>query len=756
MLPNASPLRLLHPGFGQVLRGLRRSIFGEKQEQLSHLSTYLVLGQDIFFPEIFFGLAPSLRSQFRFLTTPSCLADLVASGRTDINLADGRLWNMVGFREEPRYDHNLRWQEARTEEHLRIWGHSIDSLFDKALPNRNKIQAAFVPNLGELSLCRNALPNISRSSTYSFVSEILRPETYSAYFGIVDGGDQSLSHVPISLKSPPRIRIEGGKNISVGGRIFTVQPKLRIHIYPYGLCAIYLIFSIASSGPYSTRELLHLARLLLSDRPGRKKERIELRIKSRTFSVPGVYAWVFRNLTKALLISNEAQPVSFNRRYAICANTKNAPAEAFDSTGRELLGLLTLNLNYGEFSYPFLRQYPSLFGKYAGEYVLSASENMILSFGPILRNYSKRKTRSRFYWGLLNVYRFALAQKNLAFTFRRMLANKSNDRNSLATDFARARIDAWLHATEHHYRLLSPFHRRLYYRLIESLGTEKATLSLKDYLDGIAHPLQEKEVADGIRRTLAIELLDMRRGISSELQAINTTTTSTAGRIQRLEELHLATEEKLESTHERIQELTHLTRADQENYQESLENLLGSWWHRLSEDTQWLLITAEYLYATLPDDKDFSAAMIEYCKALESELNICAVVPLVAYISEHVPKGYIAAGSRKLGPEHQQSLTLGSFPYLISPAWTSEVTGRQYTNRSYDEEFSDFLESRSRGIYKYSERRRNSVASAIQAVADYRNKAAHVDITTKAEVEVVRSAWEEEVGGVSWALDLFN
>src|SRR5436305_4969939 len=201
--PPLAPIDQLDPDLGLRLR-LRKSVFDDAQKDLRHRSSYLVIAQDVFFPALFFQIQAELRPQFRFLTTPKCLADLVAAGHTDVNVADGRFWEAMGIREETLYDRGLWWHDARTEVDIRAWGHTVESLFAKVHPKRCPVPSAMVPFLGQLLLRRDSLPNVKRSQTFSAISDLFQEYT-SYHFGIAPT-DQSLSHLPISV-SEGRLRV---------------------------------------------------------------------------------------------------------------------------------------------------------------------------------------------------------------------------------------------------------------------------------------------------------------------------------------------------------------------------------------------------------------------------------------------------------------------------------------------------------------------------------------------------------------------
>jgi len=200
----------------------------------------------------------------------------------------------------------------------------------------------------------------------------------------------------------------------------------------------------------------------------------------------------------------------------------------------------------------------------------------------------------------------------------------------------------------------------------------------------------------------------------------------------------------LDEIHQRIQEVVKLSRGDLSGYERDLAGMLGGTWDICRDETKLFLSTAEYLYNMTDPRADFSGAMIEYCKALEVELNSRILDRLIPYIVTNVPKGYVAAGRHKVGPKHLTRLTLGAFPYLLARSWTSELTGRQYSNPQYDEDFTRFffdLQYRRSFRYENSEDHRSSLATTIQTIADHRNRAAHTRGVAKSEVASIRQDW---------------
>jgi hypothetical protein len=727
----------------------------ETLRSLRHRSTYLVIAQDFFFPAIFFQLRSPLRPQFHFLTDSQCLADVVAAGNTDINLGDGRFWKQFGIKEPTIYEKHLRWHKARTEEDLSAWGHTIESLLNKVHPDRRSLPPAMVPHLGQLILRRNALPNVRRSRTFLSVANFFAQSSWPLFLP----DDQSLAHMPLTVVdrrfsiSLSQSGAHSNDRVKVNDKTLNVRPKLRIHVYPYGLCTAYILLSCTSAQVYSTNELISLLRAVLPDAKQDLANHLSILRKRTLYSVPSFMNWLSECLTNAFHVSPAtAVAVRGNIRFVACVNTDNPEAEASEESNRELLGIATANPHWYDLSASFLRQYLSLFGKYAGEYVTSAGENLVLYFGPWQRPL-KRKTRPRFNWGLISVYRLALAQKFVALTLRRAVTAGAirTDENA---SIAQSRIESWLEVAEIQHGHLTSWHRRFFYRVGEAIGLSSALEELKAPLERRrAHSETEhlKRITDSISGTIHAISDDVTATLLNAKQGM----TSMSQRLERLEEVQIEVDERLGAMHEMIQGLVYLTQPQEQALSSILEALLGeNLWFHCSADSRWCLLTAEHLYLTLREGMDFSAAMIEYCKAIEIELNERIVEPAIRYVRSKVPKRYISVGSRRLGPEGVKHLTLGSFPFLFSSKWTSRATNREYSNLSYDRDIEPFMASEFDLTYD-QQREGSEVASIVQTIADYRNRSAHREIVPKDLVTIIRNMWEEEVGDVHRLLSAF-
>lgn len=740
-------------------------IFQEKTE-MHHKSAYIVIFQHTFFDDFFHKNLQSINPAFHCLTFPRCLADLVSSRCTDLNLYDGRFWLKLDL----RLDDDM-W-EVRTEEEMVRHGYNLDQLFRQFHPAMKSIRAPFVPYLGQLSLCRNAIPNCHRSDTYRSVAtlfESLPDISVLGMFGLSITRDQSLSHVPLTIGTNKKVHIREAPSdrhgqISLPSAVIRADGRLRVHFYPYGLCTSYLLLSLSAPQGFSTTDLIVFLDRLFSSKGGSSGGISCIVGKHYSGPMISLHDWVRTCVSKAVLRSPERRHVSSSRLHTVvCLNPEHVVAKTAKSVHKETIGILARDVNWNDFDDSYASLYRSFFGKYAGEYSLATSDNLLLSFGSRWKQYNKRKSRVRFYWSLLNIFEFIVAQKYICSLFGGEVSKALRERSGgPETESLINRIGTWLDSMEQQHTKLDSPHRKFFHEAVKVLNLDMARYNLAKSLDQYqnSHKRTLKGVSydqilynlDRLRRELHAEIFQVSHQYSSLEDKLGSAMTT-------WENQQEAIEISLDEIHQRIQEVVKGTKGDLSKYERLVDLMLGS---TCRDETKLFLMTAEYLYDTTDLKADFSGAMIEYCKAMEVELNSRIVDRLIPHIVKNVAKGYIAAGRQKIGPNNFRRLTLGAFPYLLARSWTSGITQRQYTNPYYDEDFTHFFDSNYRFLYlKWgllegsSDELRQSFASTIQTIADYRNRAAHMRGITKSEVTIVREKWRP-TGRVSDLLESLN
>ncbi len=167
----------------------------------------------------------------------------------------------------------------------------------------------------------------------------------------------------------------------------------------------------------------------------------------------------------------------------------------------------------------------------------------------------------------------------------------------------------------------------------------------------------------------------------------------------------------------------------------------------MSRQTKYYLATAEqtlFIFSQSNDVKDFSVIGLEYCKALELELNKKFVLPFVDYIQEkkvsflngdktgtrnNKPKyhSYLSMVVDDVNYPEIKFLTLGQIPFLINKCLTNE-----YSLLEYKRFIEQRLDSCPAGTLELISHKLGTV------VKKYRNAIAHGASINKVECEHLR------------------
>ena len=718
---------------------------------MRHKSTYIVIFQHTFFDDLFHQNLQNINPAFHCLTNPMCLADFVSSRCTDLNLNDGRFWLNMNLRALSTEDigcttewNRYYMSEIETEEEM-------IQLFRHFHPNMKSIKAPFVPYLGQLNLCRNAIPNCRRSETHYEVASLFQsfPDK-SAMFGLSTTGDQSLSHVSLTVGKGKKVHLRETSSdcldkISLPNAVIRADCSLRVHFYPYGLSTSYLIISLSAPQGFSTTDLIVFLNRLFSSKEG-SSDSISC-IVGKHYSGPMIqlHDWVRTCVSRAVLRSPETRHIRSPQLHAVvCLNTEQVVEKLPESVHKEIIGILARDVNWNDFNISYASSFSSFFGKYAGECALSTSDNLLLSFGSTWKQYNNNKSRVRFYWSLLNIFEYIIAQKYLCSLFVEEVKKVLRERpGNPETESHINRIGTWLDSMEHQHTKLDSPHRKFFHKATEVLNLDMDRYNLARSLDQYQDLLERTQKAESYDYILS-SLYRLRNELHAEIVQVHHQYFSLEHKIGSAittwEDQQKAIEIALDEIHQRIQEVVKLSRGDIFGYEKHLVGKLGEGtWNTCRNETKLFLLTAEYLYNTTDPRADFSGAMIEYCKALEVELNGRILDRLIPYIVKNVAKRYVAAGRQKVGPNDLTRLTLGAFPYLLARSWFSELTRRTYSNSQYDEDFTDFFDSQYSGsLILTNDERRESLAITIQTIADYRNGAAHMRGVTKSEATKIR------------------
>jgi len=681
------------------------------------------------------------------------LAAFLSSFKTDLNLNDGRFWLTADHYhkhfndlQSPDRDQVGR---VRTASGLASLGLNSRELTDRVFGDvPQMIRAPFVPNLGSLCLRRNALPNCRRSETYDRAVDLSKQDyEQDSLFGLCRH-DQSLSHVPLVVGKFKRVHVFDRKqskhdHIPVNKSVFSVDTQLRVHLYPYGLCAVYVILSLSAPHTFPTGDLIaFLSRLSPTHRAS---DLLQFSSAFHDGDLSSLFDSASRRLAKAILRNADAPDIWRSPLHAImCVNVQPKQARSDMTAVRELLGVLSRDANWPAFGYSYTRSYVSFYGKYIGEHSLAASDNLLLSLAQRWRKTSiKRRRRVRSYWGFISIFEKLLAQKDLCSDFFPQVLREAARKVGDSTLVRVGRLGDWLDHMEGQHRKLDPPHRKFYCRAVDAIRFDTTRLEIAKLLDDFKRINRQADLEED-RSSVHAALENLRADIHAEVAQVFDDYGLLARKLDRAENLWNKHRQRIEDTidkvHEMLQQHLRLSNADIASCEKDLIEQLGKeTWDLCHPDAKLFLITAEHLYKVTDNSADFSGAVIEYAKAVEVELHHAVTARLIDYISIHVSKGYIAAGKQRLTPGGQNRLTLGAFPYLFAEHWSSRLTDKKFRNRLYDADFSDFFSSEFRCHYECGTQRR-AVATAIQWLADYRNRAAHTRGLRREDVESIRDA----------------
>lgn len=726
-----------------------------------HKSTYVIFSQFFFFEDVFFRRNEILKHPFRFLTSRNCLSDSIASGCSDVNIFDGRFWLEMGVKETSLFEDEYKYHipgfgNIRTEEQM-LAEHSHPDEYFKVLGIKySKIKSPFIPFLGPIFLSQKSVPFLKRRISHRQIRDILK-KSRDDLFGL-NNKDQSISHIPFKAGKDLNFTIKcgEGKNnqIIISDIIFHVIPKLRVYIYPYGICMSHVILKIAASQKYNTSHLIKLLRLLFFDKV-KDKDSCEQYHGSVVCNIGKFYSgklntvndFIGEYLSKVLFSKNTIMSITkLPQNTVTCLNFEADIAE--ESAEKEIIGILNKDLNFNNYSKSFISSYSSFYGKFSGDFTISTDTNLVLSFGKDWTKETKKKTRVVFYWIIANIFFYNIVQKNLNRYFKDKIQNMieagNNSKQNVLDEIAR--ISSWVDGNENEHLKLISSQRKIYYRMYERLHVDKTRYDLALIIDNF-QKRKDRVLNETFTKNIYEQLNSLRENVDFKLSNIIHKNTLIENKLSALDYRQDLFDESLNLMHEKIQHLTDIYKKEINEYELDLKQMLGySLYSCLDNNSKLFLLTAEFLYDKCDPNSDYSAAMIEFCKALELELNGKLITRLIKYINQDVKKGYILAGNKKIGEKYSKNLTLGSFPYLLADSWESFNTRTKFSNKRYDSDCIPFFDKYFGGFNVTPLEARTHFACLLQAIAEYRNKAAHIDGVSKLEVSEVREEWEENRG----------
>lgn len=697
----------------------------------SFASASLVFFQHTFMADLFFQNTSAIRPQFRFLTTRHCLGDLLAVAGTDLNLYDGRFWDhadpseqlletaIPGFRtpDESTYDDNIlyRLRSCRSDSCLKKYGASRSGLLAVFHPNPSISDAPFIPFLGQLKICRNAIQNIKRSETFHATAPFLSCATRSPTIRS-STDDQSLLHFPLAIepKQPIRFMLARSDREALGD--LKITPKYRLHLCPYGLITIFLILNISAKRIRSSW-LVSLQNQCLK----REKSSYTALIsygKAYSGSVQGFFDWSVNLITRSVVPRAEGDRVI---RGDCCVTTVLTRPSA-NLSRRERIGLLARESRWAELTANYLARHVSIFGRFEGEFIHASSNSLLLSLGELESKW-KRKSRPRFRWNFIHIFSLLSGRKLILDTLNTLSTGKHSQAGYAERE--RLRIRAWLDIADKWHRTLLPPHRKYFYEVGKVLRVQDSRNRLEvaltrlhqtrsDYLNEMSLDFITSSIAN-IHLMLSQHQFDKEEVGQDELDTV----------AERIHGTVLRGLEYLDGMRKTLAKMV-------------AERLGQGVYRALEEESRRSLVSAEMLLSLAGQADDCSASAIEFAKAAEIELNMKLVPALLRLSQTKRRQSHFMAGSKKIGPHNKHHLTLGEAPYLFAASWRGERSNRAYSNSHFLPWADDFfLEMLGRDFRD----RLSLLASGIQTIAECRNEAAHVGGVDRMAALAMRQWW---------------
>ena len=695
-------------------------------------TAYLVFFKNVFFPEILFREKFAVNPAFQFLFSSTCIGDLLISGHTDLNLTDGRFWDSAGTYDElsraipslREDDENLyKLRRCRSAKDLSELGVSAQDLGRIFHSPGARLGQKFIPFLGPLKIARNAIPHIKRARSFAFASSFLAPDFRQAS----RLNDQTSFHFPIAvdIRSQPKLL-----NLPQG---IHADCKLRINLYPYGLCSIFLVVSLRHGEGLKSDHIMGLQNAILSTRPGGIAVKYS---NCHRGTVSRFFDWTEEKISKAVLRYPRSKTQATIYRFVCMEGSVKIGARG------EQLGILLNSPKWEALSEEYIASNPSFFGRYRSEFAHATSVSLVLSFA-FNENTRKKKIRVRFIWNFLATFHFLISKKTVYNHLIQKVGPKILTGRVPAKQqgILLGRASGLVEKFEEYQSVLLPPHRKFFYQLQQVLKLGETTKEVYRLFE--RHGLMSELEAQRSELRALSDLIEVNtRSIKSALSDIMS--------VRQLEDWRATTPEaevdhSAAAIHDYVRGSISCNNINLEGYQPRVVKLLGDEvWNSLVDDARGMLVSGEFLIDLLSEKADYSCAVIEYCKAVEAQLNRVLMPQLFSYAHQISGNSEIACGKRLL--RAADKITLGAVPYLMAPLWKSRNSSRPYENKNYDNRLTkfyvDLLLINGSELDKFL----MSLAGEIQDVAELRNEAAHSSVLKYMDAARARRWWQEARG----------
>lgn len=274
------------------------------------------------------------------------------------------------------------------------------------------------------------------------------------------GTDESTFHIALSIEPKRGFATRpAGDGVSVAqiGAGFVVQPRVYIHLFPYGVVSCWVCGSLRARVTAGVRDHISVLRRLAGRRvPPEQAFRI-MGAGEPALALPALAGRLAERVAEAIAPTTQPLP---------CEDDYLALRLADPLDDREVAGLLTLDDRFESFSTRFVGNYASLYGRFEGDRVVATGKSFVAAVNPHEFSPSARRN---FFWRLLLVVELALAQRDM---FPILTSAVSQDPSE-----ARPRAIAE-HLLDVH-RGLPAHHRKWYYECREALGVERRASELE-------------------------------------------------------------------------------------------------------------------------------------------------------------------------------------------------------------------------------------------------------------------------------------
>jgi hypothetical protein len=477
---------------------------------------YFVLARQYALPQLLLDRPEALRRSFQLLASPSVLTSFSMRGfirpLPSEDLSDGHtrrsrtqapfipaIGPLVLSRSNLPHHVDLKW----LHEVFKWWGR---------VPQENYFDASYA----ELDDPR---PSDQRTFVDLNRRNDLDSEDYREFGLRTDfaGRDESVWHVPLSVEAKSAI-LPVWPNTVTRRPLNTPRPRLHIHVFPYGMCTVFICVPIVWRGGFPLAELIVFLRQVGGIRVA-PSQRVGYKLVGHNASLPAMeFADVLaRRVARAIIPSSRPTEIHCVGQFHVVS------ARDLDVTiGREIRGLLSLDEHFADFS-PEFSSAASLYGKRADDLVVASSGGLFIrtprQTGWARSSGSARRRELRHTWRLIQIMELARNQKSLFPLIERRIT-KLLDTPTAVHDPTRD-VHRLLRVAEHlatFHRGFPAHHRKWYYKCQQVLGLEDVVPGFDIELRNMVRDLETNRL---LKEAVQVERVRIEVGPQAQVGTIN-------------------------------------------------------------------------------------------------------------------------------------------------------------------------------------------------------------------------------------------